>query len=166
MNAPDMTTRDAARLTLALMTGAPPNLIVDTFKIYRQFRNDEFEQIETASVVRRLDFKQENTAEDFLVYLFDFVSSHRVNVDSDISIFNLEYSVHERPAYVIFKNAGLELFFTPAHLPEMKKNELEGNPTSWSQLGLSRLFEEEGMHVKRQISFGEIEAIASEFGTE
>ncbi len=166
MNAPEMTTRDAARLTLALMTGAPPNRIVETFEIYRQFRNDEFEQIETASVIQRLDFKRENNAEDFLVYLFDFVSSHRDEVDSDTSIYNLKYNVHERPAYVIFKNAGLEVYFTAAHFPEMEKYEFEGYPTAWHKSGIARLFEMEGMHVERQISFGEIEAIASEFGSE
>lgn len=161
-----MTTRDAARLTLALMTGAQPNRIVDTFRIYRQFRNDEFEQIETASIIQRLNFKRENTAEDFLVYLFDFVSSHRDNAESYILINDLQYSVHEKPAYVIFKNAGLEVYFTAVHPPEMEKRELEGDPTAWSTSELAGFFEMKGMHVMRQISFGEIETIASEFGTE
>ncbi|NOD48924.1 MULTISPECIES: hypothetical protein [unclassified Ruegeria] len=166
VNAPDMTTRDAARLTLALMTGAPPNRIVDTFEIYRQFRNDEFEHIESAKVIQRLDFKRENTAEDFLVYLFDFVLSHRSNSESDILLNGLEFNVHEKPAYVIFKNAGLEIYFTAVHLSEMKINEFEDDPTMWSNSGPAGLFEMEGMHVMRQISLGEIEAIASEFGTE
>src|SRR5680860_147963 len=81
VNAPEMTTRDAARLTLALMTGTPPNRIVETFEIYRQFRNDEFEQIEEESVIQLLGFKRENTAEDFLVYLINFMCSHPANAD-------------------------------------------------------------------------------------
>jgi len=164
VNAPDMTKRDAARLTLALMTGAPPNRVVETFKIFRQFQNDEFDQIEAASLIQLLGFKRENTAEDFLVYLIDLISlgSDRAELAEIIS--GVRYIVHEKPAYVIVKDVGLEIYFTALHLPEMNEIEAEGDMTAWSRSGFPGLFDLEGMHVMREISYGEIEAIASEFG--
>jgi hypothetical protein len=163
VNAPEMTTRDAARLTLALMTGTPPNQIVETFEIYRQLRNDEFEHIKEASVIQLLGFKQENTAEDFLVYLIDFMCSNPANEEEIKSFSSMQYNVHEKPAYVIFKTAGLEVYFTAGDLPEQEALELESDHKSRSQPGFAGLFEMEGMQVMRQISYGEIEAIASGF---
>ena len=165
MNAPEMTTRDAARLTFALMTGAPPTRIVETYKINLKFRNDEFEVIEEESVIQLLGFKQENTAEDFLVNLIDFMCSNPPNADEISSFDKMTYAVVEKPAYVIFKAAGLEVYFTGGHLPEMENLEHEIDHTSWSSPGFAGLFEMEGMHVRREISDGEIEAIASGFRT-
>lgn len=163
VNAPKMTTRDAARLTLAIMTGAPPNLVVETFKIYRQFRNDEFEHIKGANIIQLLEFKQDNTAEDFLTYLFDYMSSSRSNVDFRESLGGLEINVHEKPAYVIYKNSGLEVYFTTGHSHELDKLEIEGDMTNSPMPDITRLFEVKGMHVMRQISYREIKAIASKF---
>jgi hypothetical protein len=78
VNAPDMTTRDAARLSLALLTGEPPGRVVEEFEFIRSLQSKDI--YPDKGLISQRDLSDDHVLEDLLTSLFELHSdSNRVN---------------------------------------------------------------------------------------
>lgn len=68
VNAPEMGTRDAARLSLALLSGEPPSRVVTEFEFLRSLQTNE--QFPDQGLICRADLPEDHTLEDLLTVLF------------------------------------------------------------------------------------------------
>lgn len=69
VNAPDMSARDAARLSLALLTGEPPSKVITVFEVLRTLQTvDEYPG---AGLINRETLPHDHTLEDAIAALFE-----------------------------------------------------------------------------------------------
>lgn len=69
VNAPDMEARDAARLSLALLTGEPPSKVVSVFELLRSLQT--MDEYPSAGLLDRETLPRNHTLEDAITALFE-----------------------------------------------------------------------------------------------
>lgn len=162
VNAPDMTVSDAARLTLALLTGAPPSKVVSEFKFIRELQTKN-----RLNKGELLDFEKmpmHHTLEDAVKRFFE-VSSDEAEMRKFGTLHNQhlnwpEFSVsvdsHNCSATITYNYREFEYLGPFGFL-------VDGYLTRPHKFGQARLstFPRLGMQIVRRITSKEFEVIAS-----
>lgn len=73
VNAPDMSARDAARLSLALLTGEPPSKVISVFEVLRTLQTED--EYPIAGLLDRETLPHDHTLEDAITALFEASSN-------------------------------------------------------------------------------------------
>lgn len=176
VNAPEMTHVDAARLTLALLSGEPPGKVIEEFEFLRGLGANPLPPAEGLTAGSGLD--QAHCLEDGLIWLFGLTSDTStiqehgykfrdtwlwpyvtVSVDASARAAQIYYSGHSCAYEDLAREPELDALSAEPLTYEnwMKQLAIENRSASWDS---SRVALDRRMRVVRTISNNEISRIA------